>query len=160
MTQSPVEISAPRNLTSHLSGLCLQVTVFGQSSGGSSISALLASPLAAGLFHRTWVSSPLPLLPKDMRSASQDNLVLLNKTGCADLECLMSLTASDLIRASPWKVYWDPEDLFDLPQPGPIAGLTPVIDGENLCVKFDVYFCEKLSLGFAVRTLLVRDNCW
>ena len=34
------------------------VTVFGESAGGSAIVALMAAPSAAGLFHRAWAMSP------------------------------------------------------------------------------------------------------
>jgi len=34
------------------------VTVFGESAGGSSVVALMASPEASGLFHRVWAMSP------------------------------------------------------------------------------------------------------
>ena len=110
---------------------CLQVTVFGQSSGGTSILGLLASPLARGLFHRAWLASASPILNKTAADAFQDNMVFVNNTGCTNVSCLYALTAEDVVRSIPWDVYpyWRMADQNDLPEKGLFDGALPVIDG-------------------------------
>ena len=67
------------------------VTLFGQSSGGTSIFALLASPHLEGLFHRTISMSGSPILNKSLADASRQNLDFLQQTGCSDVECILDL---------------------------------------------------------------------
>ncbi|XP_032891788.1 carboxylesterase 5A-like isoform X2 [Amblyraja radiata] len=59
------------------------VTIFGQSAGGISVSLLLVSPLASGLFHRAISESGTALLEgfitRDAMSSAQ---LVANKTGC------------------------------------------------------------------------------
>ena len=103
----------------------------GQSSGGTAIHAMLASPLASGLFHRAWLASPSAILNKTSAQASRDNLVFLNLTGCTDAACLKGLSAEDVMAGTPWREfpYWGMEDLFDMPEPGRFDGALPVVDG-------------------------------
>ena len=123
---TPVSHSVPS-----FSHLRTQVTVFGQSSGGTAIHALLASPLASGLFHRAWLSSPSAILNKTSAQASRDNLVFLNLTGCADAACLRALSAQDVMAGTPWTEFphWAMKDVFSMPVPGRFGGALPVVDG-------------------------------
>jgi len=41
-----------RDNIKYFGGDCDNITIFGESSGGTNISALLASPMAKGLFHK------------------------------------------------------------------------------------------------------------
>lgn len=111
--------------------IVLQVTVFGQSSGGTDIYALLASEMAKGLFHKAWMSSPSPVLTKTTAEASKDNLLFLKNTGCATLACLKELPADNITRAIPWYTFpnWPMRDLMTLPHKGEITGALPVVDG-------------------------------
>ena len=54
-----------------------QVTVFGQSSGGTAILGLLGSPLSRGLFHKAWMASASPIMNKTADDATVDNQVCL-----------------------------------------------------------------------------------
>lgn len=111
-----------------------KVTVFGQSSGGTAIHALLGSPLAAGLFHRAWASSPSAILNKTSAQASLDNAVFLNLTGCSTAECLRGLSPEQIMRGTPWTVfpYYGMDDLSNMPIKGRFDGALPVIDGNVL----------------------------
>ncbi|KAL5009508.1 hypothetical protein ScPMuIL_011813 [Solemya velum] len=108
-----------------------KVTVFGQSSGGTNIFALLASKMAVGLFQKAWMSSASPILDKTLVEASRDNLVFLRNTGCSDLDCLLRMSPGAITRAVPWDVFpnWSMMDLTDLPMKGEAVGALPIIDG-------------------------------
>ncbi|KAL5009852.1 hypothetical protein ScPMuIL_012157 [Solemya velum] len=108
-----------------------KVTVFGQSSGGTDIYALLASKMAKGLFHKAWMSSASPVLNKTTAEASKDNLLFLSHTRCNTLACLKSLPAENITRAIPWYTFpnWKMMDLMTLPHKGEATGALPVVDG-------------------------------
>ncbi|XP_077992900.1 para-nitrobenzyl esterase-like [Glandiceps talaboti] len=107
------------------------VTVFGQSSGGTSVWALLVSPLAKGLFHRAWMSSASPLYEITLEQASKDNLVFLERSNCSDIECIYALTPEQVIKANPSDVYpmWGSPDACDLPTKGDKDGAICIVDG-------------------------------
>ncbi|XP_030622438.1 uncharacterized protein si:ch211-71n6.4 [Chanos chanos] len=111
-----------------------KVTIFGQSSGGTSVWALMMSPLAKGLFHRAIDMSGSYVLNASLRSAEKDNLVFLQKTGCTNAACLRGLTVSQILRAIPWQEYpyWAADDLVDLPVKGRFVGPIAVVDGHVL----------------------------
>ncbi|XP_060072894.1 para-nitrobenzyl esterase-like [Ylistrum balloti] len=108
-----------------------KVTVFGQSSGGTSVMVLLTSPLAKGLFQKAWLLSASPLLTKTIIGASIDNIVFLNNTNCSTITCLQQLSAHDVTLAVPWNVYpfWAMEDQVELPVRGQLDGGLAIVDG-------------------------------
>lgn len=81
------------------------VTVFGQSSGAISISALVASPLADGLFHRAIGQSgglfePLEVAPEfALEGAEQVGLAFASRLQAPSLEALRALPASAIVAA-------------------------------------------------------------
>lgn len=81
------------------------VTVFGQSSGSISISALIASPLARGLFHRAIGQSgglfePLEASPEfKLKGAEEYGLRVAERLGAASLRELRALPADVLAEA-------------------------------------------------------------
>ncbi|KAJ8308823.1 hypothetical protein KUTeg_013697 [Tegillarca granosa] len=109
-----------------------KVTVFGQSSGGTSIFALLAAPEVAGLFHRAWLMSTSPVLNKTTPEAAKDNEIFLQNTGCSTITCLHNLEAEKVINSVPWDVYpyWAMRDQGDLPVKGVFDGAIAVVDGD------------------------------
>ena len=111
----------------------LQVTVFGQSSGGTSIFALLASPLCQGLFHKAWLQSASPVMNKTATDAFKDNEIFIQNTGCAHVDCLYALTPSEIIHNVPWDVYpfWSMDDQISLPEKGRFDGAIAIIDGRG-----------------------------
>lgn len=108
-----------------------QVTVFGQSSGGTAIFALLASPLCNGLFQKAWLLSASPVLNKTAADAFKDNEVFLKNTNCTNIDCLYSLSSADVTFAVPWMEYpyWAMVDQGDLPTKGYFDGAIAVVDG-------------------------------
>lgn len=108
-----------------------KVTIFGQSSGGTSVWALMTSPLAKGLFHGAVDMSGSYIFNATLEKAESDNLVFLNKTGCKDLACLRRLSTTEILQAIPWEEYpsWAASDLTDLPTRGRFIGPVAVVDG-------------------------------
>ena len=77
----------------HFGGDAARVTAFGVSAGSASISLLLASPLAAGLFDRVILHSPGAGRPlAALRDAEQAGLAL-----GPDLEALRALSAGEVL---------------------------------------------------------------
>ena len=92
-----------------------RVTIFGESAGGSSVTAHLASPLAAGLFQRAIVESGAYLLaPSTLAVGEERGQALADRAGCPDqtAACLRALPVPTL-----------------LANQGPSPSAQPVIDG-------------------------------
>ena len=95
-----------------------RVTIYGQSSGGSLVFALLSSPAAAGLFHRAISMSGSPRLNSTWAEAADGwHLELLRATPChVDFShraaCLRNMSAVDLVASVPED--WDPKNLWSL----------------------------------------------
>ncbi|XP_060582943.1 para-nitrobenzyl esterase-like isoform X2 [Ruditapes philippinarum] len=108
-----------------------QVTAFGQSSGGTSLIALLSSPLCQGLFDKVLIMGASPVMNKTAEEAFKDNEIFIKNTGCSDVSCLYELPAYDVIINIPWGVYpyWAMEDILSLPEFGKFDGALIVIDG-------------------------------
>lgn len=79
------------------------VTVFGQSSGAISISALMTSPLARGLFHKAIGQSgglfePLDVAPEfRLEGAEQVGLAFASRVGATTLSALRAAPASEIV---------------------------------------------------------------
>ena len=107
--------------------------MFGQSSGGTAIFALLATPTCQGLFHKAWLLSASAILNKTAEAAYKDNEVFMTRAGCGDVHCLYNLTSEEVTRAVPWDVYpyWKMSDQTDLPTKGLFDGAILIVDGKN-----------------------------
>ncbi|KAL1764288.1 pyrethroid hydrolase Ces2e isoform X1, partial [Sigmodon hispidus] len=68
----------------HFGGNPDQVTIFGQSAGGTSVSSHVVSPMSKGLFHRAIMESGVVLLP-DLISSSSEVVyqIVANLSDCA-----------------------------------------------------------------------------
>ncbi len=82
------------------------VTIFGESAGSFSVSALMASPLAKGLFHRAIGESgayfpgpqaTLPSLP--LRETEKFGITFAQSVGADSLAALRAKSAEDILRA-------------------------------------------------------------
>nr|XP_055030449.1 para-nitrobenzyl esterase-like [Misgurnus anguillicaudatus]XP_055030450.1 para-nitrobenzyl esterase-like [Misgurnus anguillicaudatus]XP_055030451.1 para-nitrobenzyl esterase-like [Misgurnus anguillicaudatus] len=111
-----------------------RVTIFGQSSGGTSVWTLMMSPLAKGLFHRAIDMSGSYVYNASLESAEKDNLEFLKSTGCKDAVCLRGLNITQVLQAIPWQQYpsWAADDISDLPVKGQFVGPVAVVDGHVL----------------------------
>jgi hypothetical protein len=82
-----------------------RVTVIGQSSGGTNIMALLASPASRGLFSATISLSGSPNITMDLPSAERQGRQFVNNTDCAGasdvMTCLHALTAEQVAVKAP-----------------------------------------------------------
>ena len=126
----------------------LQVTVFGQSSGGTAIFGLLASRLSKGLFHKAWLSSASPILNKTATDAYKDNEIFLKNTNCTNLTCLYALTPEEVTSSVPWNEYpyWDMSNLGDLPTKNRFNGALAVVDGMYCQIAGSILFFFKFSI--------------
>jgi para-nitrobenzyl esterase len=75
------------------------VTIFGESAGGSALIALMASPDAAGLFHRAWAMSPSIGQLRDAQRADEAMAQYLDLVGASTLDDLRSLSLDSLLKA-------------------------------------------------------------
>jgi para-nitrobenzyl esterase len=104
------------------------VTVFGQSAGSRSVSCLVASPLATGLFHRAIAQSGGPILGSehlnpafngDMAAVSRMGETLATRLGCATasdvLGALRAMPASEVIQAAACQTSLFADGLFFAP---------------------------------------------
>ena len=80
------------------------VTIFGESAGGLSVSHLLASPLSKGLFHKAIMQSgylpPMPVLKESrygLPAAEETGVRIAARTGRESLAELRAMTASQLL---------------------------------------------------------------
>lgn len=95
------------------------VTVFGESAGGTSISYLYASPMAKGLFHRAIAESGAVLGQLGVISSAGGSRVQAAETGKKTLEVL-GLTDIEALRKAPAE---------DLLKAAGTLGFAPVING-------------------------------
>lgn len=75
------------------------VTVFGESAGGSATVSLLASPLTEGLIHRAWAMSPSIGQYRDSATAASIEEMFLEELGARSLEEIMDHDAKDVLDA-------------------------------------------------------------
>ncbi|KAG3257099.1 cocaine esterase-like, transcript variant X2 [Ictidomys tridecemlineatus] len=71
----------------HFGGNPDQVTIFGESAGGTSVSSHVVSPMSQGLFHGAIMESGVALLPGLITSSSKDvSTVIANLSSCEQVE--------------------------------------------------------------------------
>lgn len=80
------------------------VTIAGQSAGAVSVSCLMASPLAKGLFHKAIVQSGAGLIPNSPRTATLQQMEangedIFKQLGVASIEQARNLSAEKLLSA-------------------------------------------------------------
>ncbi|XP_048647995.1 cocaine esterase-like isoform X6 [Marmota marmota marmota] len=71
----------------HFGGNPDQVTIFGESAGGTSVSSLVVSPMSQGLFHGAIMESGVALLPDLITSSSKVvSTMVANLSACGQVE--------------------------------------------------------------------------
>lgn len=80
------------------------VTIFGESAGGASVSALVLSPLAKGLFHRAIAQSGVATMPGLMVSSQEELIfyrdIVAKQSGCEPsslVECLQIKSEQEIL---------------------------------------------------------------
>ena len=76
------------------------VTIFGESAGGSSVVALTASPLVTGLVKRAWAMSPSLLQLRTKKDAMIALEQYLNLANCKSISDLRKLSVQQMIDAT------------------------------------------------------------
>jgi para-nitrobenzyl esterase len=75
------------------------VTIFGESAGGSAVVSLMAAPQAAPLFHRAWSMSPSILQLRNKESAAQWEQKFLSAAGVSSVEEAKKLSIEKILEA-------------------------------------------------------------
>ncbi|WP_160291550.1 carboxylesterase family protein [Lysobacter sp. A03] len=117
------------------------VTIFGQSSGGVAVTALMASPMTRGLYHRAIAHSGAMANLEQERHVSRDypDSPSLEKDGVATAQALGINPAGDVpaqLRALPW------ESIIAYSDTQAAGALVPVTDGRFLTGNVDRTFAE------------------
>lgn len=105
------------------------VTIFGESAGGSAVVSLMAAPDAAPLFHHAWAMSPSILQLRNKESAAKWEREFLSAAGVDSVEQAKSLSVEKLLVAQS-KVLAMPSSSYNMFAPtGGGAGLPDDIVG-------------------------------
>jgi para-nitrobenzyl esterase len=146
-----------------------RVTIFGQSAGAASVSVLMASPLARGLFARAIAESggmfePMQLAPNyQLANAEKDGEAYAASVGAKSLAELRALPASALLKGragdishpviEPYVMPQSPYDAFVAGQQNDV----PILVGSNanearsLVTDLDTVTAANFSAGIAKR---------
>ncbi|MEO6171246.1 MAG: carboxylesterase family protein [Lysobacter sp.] len=117
------------------------VTIFGQSSGGVAVTALMTSPMTRGLYHRAIAQSGTMANLEVDRHISEDRPATpsLEKDGVAMAKALGINPGGDVVaqlRALPW------ESIIGYSATQPAGAMVPVTDGRVLPGNVDRAFAE------------------
>uniref|UniRef100_A0A8C4NFK0 Carboxylesterase type B domain-containing protein n=1 Tax=Eptatretus burgeri TaxID=7764 RepID=A0A8C4NFK0_EPTBU len=82
----------------HFGGDPKRVTLFGHEAGAISISALMLSPLAEGLFSAAIFTGCSFTAFTDLKEAEEQQASIFQSTSCHDLDCLESLSTETLLQ--------------------------------------------------------------
>lgn len=85
-----------------------QVTIFGESAGGGSVSILAAMPEARGLFRRVIAQSGSIALSYAPEQCQAFTRKLLRRTGCTTMQELIALPTAELRKVLPWIALFTP----------------------------------------------------
>ncbi|XP_074659959.1 para-nitrobenzyl esterase-like isoform X2 [Tubulanus polymorphus] len=115
-----------------------RVTVVGLGSGGTSVLAMIASPKAAGLFHRAWIMSGGLISNRSAAQVLQDNEPFMTKSNCTEAanktKCLYDLHPEDVVKLAPYDEFpaWNKPWKFRFPALGVKSGAMIYVDGDVL----------------------------
>ena len=142
------------------------VTICGQSSGGTSIFGLLASPMADGLFHKAIPMSGSPKFLKSYIDAATDNTMFVNiSSKCQNVpqneirNCFYNMSATEVTASIPLGVYpyWDMEDILHFPTKNHFDDALAIIGG--IIVKVPPRDAYKLEFSTNVSVLIGNKYC-
>uniref|UniRef100_G1T6L1 Carboxylesterase type B domain-containing protein n=1 Tax=Oryctolagus cuniculus TaxID=9986 RepID=G1T6L1_RABIT len=108
------QVAALRWVQHNIGGNPGRVTIFGVSSGGTSVSTHVLSPMSQGLFHGAIMESGVALMPGLITSSSEVvSTVVANLSGCGQVD---SETLVRCLRAK------SEEEMLAITQVGPLGG--------------------------------------
>jgi len=114
-----------------------RVAIDGESAGGWSVCAQLASPLMRGMFQRAIIQSG-SCVSNSLTSAESNGKAFAQAAGCSDVACLRSKSAHDLLAIpaanEAWFLTWGGRELPVSPAGAIASGRfnrVPVINGSN-----------------------------
>ncbi|XP_040185273.1 carboxylesterase 5A-like isoform X1 [Rana temporaria] len=135
------------------------VTIFGESAGGVSVSALVLSPLAKGLFHRAIAESGVALVPgliaKSAEETSFVRNIIANISGCdlaSLVDCMKAKSEEEILSISTAMKFLTPPATIDgvfLPKPAEQI----LADKENNPVPFITGVAEQ-EFGWILPTAM------
>lgn len=96
------------------------ITIFGESAGGCSVVALMASPLASGLFAHAWAMSPSLGQLRSVQTASNALQLFLTAANASSLSQLRAMPTEDFLKAQ--ETMLQDSDTW-------IQGFSPTADG-------------------------------
>ncbi|HEY2386112.1 MAG TPA: carboxylesterase family protein [Candidatus Binatia bacterium] len=118
-----------------------KVTIFGESAGGASVHAQLASPAAAGLFQGAIVESGALFTQPTLTDAESLGSSLATTVGCSDqtAACLRAVSVADLLAAQGTNLTSSSPNIDGVVLPEPLRAAfvaghfnrVPVIEGSN-----------------------------
>uniref|UniRef100_A0A7S1CAD9 Carboxylic ester hydrolase n=1 Tax=Bicosoecida sp. CB-2014 TaxID=1486930 RepID=A0A7S1CAD9_9STRA len=143
-------------------GNAANVTVFGQSSGGTSVFALLSSPASHGLFSSAISLSGSPNITMDLHSAEAANAQFVSNAGCDKapggaagvVKCLRGLNATAVMAAQP-KLWTAFPNIFGIPSDPKGLAMPPlaIVDGATVTMPV----AQALSSGLVDVPLIVQS---
>ncbi|MDA0285778.1 MAG: carboxylesterase family protein [Actinobacteria bacterium] len=126
------------------------VTIFGESAGGSSVVALTSSPLTKGLISKAWAMSPSLRQLRTRAEAEEGKQKFLNAAKCTSVDELKSLTTQQIIDATA-QMFVDVENY--------ISTFTPTRGGSAL--PEDVYSASaKSQIPLIIGTNRDENRLW
>ncbi|KAL6055279.1 hypothetical protein STEG23_007299 [Scotinomys teguina] len=96
----------------HFGGNPDQVTIFGQSAGGTSVSFHVVSPMSQGLFHRAIMQSGVALLPRLISNTSEMVFMVFNSS--QTLKKITKRTVRDILKSTTAEQLMLPPECSDL----------------------------------------------
>lgn len=99
LTDAIMALSWVKENISKFGGNPKLVTIFGESSGGTLIRALLTSPYSSHLYQKAIIQSDPQAFDANPQNISRGELnpTLLKLANCSDIPCMRSLSAADLV---------------------------------------------------------------
>lgn len=128
------------------------VTVFGESAGGMSVGALLASPSATGLFHKAILQSGAADIGKARENSAKIAHFLLSKLG-------IGATDAGKLFDAPWETILDAQkEVLAEPRATGSLPFQPTIDGTILPKRAIECVRDGSAKGIPVMTGTTRDE--
>lgn len=126
------------------------VTIFGESAGGSSVVALTASDLTRGMFAKAWAMSPSLLQLRSIQDAQQAKQKFLEAAKCSSFDRLSAMSTQEIVDATR-QMFVDAENY--------ISTFTPTAGGAGL--PLDIYAASaKSKIPMVVGTNRDENRLW